>query len=162
MVGAYLLATVEDPDAPQDLKQIPEYLTVLSPYKAGLPYDFDQVRVFTWNVKKHRYETGFREKNIVGYLPVEVRMAGDPYGKGAAANVQAPTFRYKVLPADAPAVVPDAQTGEIKATRTVTKTYRLEGNLVRRIQAPGAVTEDLAHPMPGDEKKKKARGRRQR
>ena len=160
MVGAYLLATVEDPEAPQDLKQIPEYVTVLSPYKAGLPYDFDQVRVFTWNVRKHRYETGFREKNIEGFLPVEIRMAADPYGKGAAAGIQAPTFSYKVLPADAPAVVPDSQTGELRAPRTVTKTYRLEGNLVRRIIAPGTTSEDLAHPVPIDEKKKKARGRR--
>jgi uncharacterized protein YgiM (DUF1202 family) len=161
MVGAYLLATVEDPDAPQDLKQIPEYVTVLSPYKAGLPYDFDQVRVFTWNVKKHRYETGFREKNIEGYLPIQIKMETDPYAKGAAANVQAPMFRYKALPADAPAVAADPKTGEIKAPRTVTKTYRLEGNLVRRVIAPGATTEDLAHPVPVEEKKKKkGRGRR--
>ena len=160
MVGAYLLATVEDPDAPQDLKQIPEYVTVLSPYKAGLPYDFDQVRVFTWNVKKHRYETGMRDKNIEGYLPVEISIASDPYAKGTAVGIKAPTFTYKVLPADAPAVVPDGQTGEIKAGRTVNKTYRLEGNLVRRVIAPGAQSEDLAHPMPVSEKKKRGRGRR--
>ena len=54
------------------IPDIPMYVTVLSPYKAGLPYDFDQVRVFTWNVKKHRYETALREQNIEGYLPVTI------------------------------------------------------------------------------------------
>ena len=68
------------------------YLTVLGPYRAGLPYDFDQVRVFTWNLKMHRYETAFREKNIEGYLPVTIRTEKDPYGKAVsgtdpAANV---------------------------------------------------------------------------
>ncbi len=67
IVGAYVLTTVNDPDAEQADKNIPIYLTVMSPYKAGLTYDFDQVRVFTWNIKKHRYETGFRDKNIEGY-----------------------------------------------------------------------------------------------
>jgi SH3-like domain-containing protein len=71
-VGAYVLTTVYDPGAQQDNKNIPIYLTVLAPYAAGLPYDFDQVRVFTWNSKMHRYETGYREKNIEGYLPVKI------------------------------------------------------------------------------------------
>ena len=61
-VGAYILTTVHDDEAPGDNKEVPIYVTVLSPYKAGLPYDFDQVRVFTWSTSHHRYETGFREK----------------------------------------------------------------------------------------------------
>ena len=64
IVGAYVLTHVDDPESNimnngQPVTSIPEYVTVLSPFKAGLPYDFDQVRVFIWNVKKHRYETGF-------------------------------------------------------------------------------------------------------
>ena len=86
-------------------------MTVLSPYKAGLPYDFDQVRVFTWNLKMHRYETAFREKNIEGYLPVTIKMQKDPYGKSAAATTPMPTFNYKVLAAEAAPVVPDPVTG---------------------------------------------------
>src|SRR5271168_2561578 len=100
IVGAYVLTTVNDPDAEQADKNIPIYVTVLSPYKAGLTYDFDQVRVFTWNVKKHRYETGFREKNIEGYLPVTIKMGPDPYGKSAGATSPLPTFTYKVLAVD--------------------------------------------------------------
>ena len=100
-VGAYVLTTVHDDGAEQDNKDIPIYLAVLGPYTAGLAYDFDQVRVFTWNLKMHRYETAFREKNIEGYLPVSVRMETDPYGKSAVAQTPLPTFTYKVLAADA-------------------------------------------------------------
>lgn len=157
IVGAYLLTKVTDPEAPMDDKNVPEYVTVLSPYKAGLPYDFDQVRVFTWNVKKHRYETGFREKNIEGYLPVEVKLATDPYAKGAATAVQAPTFSYRVLTADAPPVVPDPVTGGVNPSKTIVKSYRLEGNQVRRVIAPGETTPELAHPLPVTEKKVRRR-----
>jgi hypothetical protein len=146
-VGAYVLATVHDDGAPGDLKDIPDYLTVLSPYLAGLPYDFDQVRVFTWNVKMHRYETAFREKNVEGYLPVTLGMGKDPYGRSAMAGIAVPTFTYKVLAGDAGAVVPDAVTGMVKPGRTIAKTYRLEGNLVRRVAAPGAKDEAEAHPV---------------
>lgn len=159
IVGAYVLATVNDPDAPQDDKNIPEYVAAMGPYTAGLPYDFDQIRVFTWNVKKHRYETAYRDKNIEGYLPVEVKMAADPYGKAAASTEPAPTYSYRVLSDDAPPVVPDPVTGAVVPGKTVLKTYRLEGNLVRRVIAPGAQVPGEAHPEPVAEKKA-AKGRK--
>jgi hypothetical protein len=146
-VGAYVLATVHDDGAPGDVKDIPEYLTVLSPYLAGLPYDFDQVRVFTWNVKMHRYETAFREKNVEGYLPVTLGVGKDPYGRSAMAGIEAPTFTYRVLAASAAVVASDAVTGMVKPGRTIAKTYRLEGNLVRRVAAAGAKDEQEAHPV---------------
>jgi hypothetical protein len=154
IVGAYVLTTVNDPEAPQDDKNIPIYVTVLSPYKAGLAYDFDQVRVFTWNIKKHRYETAFREHNIEGYLPVEISMAKDPYAKVPTAATPAPTFSYHVLSADAPVVIPDPVTGQITPGKTIVKTYRLEGNLVRRVLQPGTPAPDEAHPEPPSDKKK--------
>lgn len=166
IVGAYVLTRVNDPEAPMDEKDVPVYVTVLSPYKAGLPYDFDQVRVFTWNIKKHRYETGFRERNIEGYLPVEIGMAKDPYGKAPTSMAEAPTFRYRVLSADAPVVIPDPVTGAVVPTKTNLKTYRLEGNLVRRVLEPGTTAPMDAHPEPVAEKKKAkaaaAKGRRRR
>jgi hypothetical protein len=165
VVGAYVLATVNDPEAPQDDKNIREYVTVLSPYKAGLPYDFDQVRVFIWNIKKHRYETAFRERNIEGYLPVEVRMAKDPYGTAPTSMMQAPTFSFRVLSEDAPVVIPDPITGGVVPGKTNLKTYRLEGNLVRRLIQPGSTPPGDAHPEPVSEKKKRpaaAKARRRR
>ena len=153
-VGAYVLRKVNDPEAPMEDKNIAEWVTVLSPYKAGLPYDFDQVRVFIWNVKKHRYETGFREKNIAGFLPVGLRMAADPNGKTPQMSEPAPTFTYQVLPADAPPVVPDKATGAIVAPHTITKTYRLEGNITRRLLPPGTVAPEEFHPYPVAERKK--------
>jgi hypothetical protein len=155
IVGAYVLATVNDPGADQDDKDIPMYLTLMSPYTAGLPYDFDQVRVFTWNSKMHRYETAFREKNIEGYLPVKIDREKDPYGKAVVAQTPLPTFTYKVLAADAGPVVPDPATGMVTPGRTIAKTYRLEGNLVRRVAAPGSKDEPEAHPV-AEEKKAKA------
>ncbi|WP_254061577.1 SH3 domain-containing protein [Granulicella sp. L60] len=154
IVGAYVLTTVNDPEAEQADKDIPVYVTVLSPYKAGLTYDFDQVRVFTWNVKKHRYETGFRDRNIEGYLPVEMKMAADPYGKSPTATVAAPTFSYRVLSDEAGPVIPDPTTGAVVPGKMVLKTYRLEGNLVRRVIEPGTTAPGEAHPEQVAEKKK--------
>ena len=155
IVGAYVLTKINDPEAPQDDKNIPEFVTVLSPYKAGLTYDFDQVRVFIWNEKKHRYETAFREKNIEGYLPVEITSLPDPSGKAQNAATPLPAFSYKLLPAGAAPVIPDPETGAIVPGATITKTYRLEGNILRRILQPGATPPDEAHPEPISEKKDK-------
>ncbi len=162
IVGAYVLTTVNDPEAEQADKNLPIYLTVMGPYKAGLTYDFDQVRVFTWNVKKHRYETAFRDKNIEGYLPVTVKTATDPYGKSIAATTPAPTFTYRVLSDVAGPVVPDPVTGAIVPGKTVLKTYRLEGNLVRRVIQPGTPTGGEARPEHAAEKKAAANGKKKR
>lgn len=156
IVGAYVLDKVYDPEAPQDDKNIPEYVTVTSPYKSGLTYDFDQMRVFIWNAKKHRYETAYRDRNIEGYLPLKVTMAGDPYGKSPASMAPAPTFSYRVLSDEAAPVVPDPTTGAIVPGKTVLKTYRLEGNLVRRVLPPNTTAPGEAHPQPVKKKEKRA------
>jgi hypothetical protein len=64
IVAAYQLDEVQDGD-----KKVPEYL-VLFTDKEGQPYDFNQARVFTWNARKHRYETAYRERGLTGVLPV--------------------------------------------------------------------------------------------
>lgn len=156
-VGAYVLRKVNDPEAPMEDKDVPEWVTVMSPYKSGLPYDFDQVRVFVWNVKKHRYETGFRQKNIEGFLPVGLAMARDPYARIPQQAEPAPTFTIHVLPADVPPPVPDPVTGRVVPARTIAKIYRLEGNIVRRILPPNTTPPDEAHPYPVEEKKKRGR-----
>lgn len=161
IVGAYVLAEVDDPESNivnngQPVTKVPEYVTVLAPYKAGLPYDFDQVRVFTWNLKKHRYETAFRERNIEGYLPVKIFKSKDPYGKLALAQEELPAFSYAVLAADAPQPVPDPQTGLVKPGKTITKTYRLVQTVCQRILPPGQAPPEEAHPNPVEKKTEKA------
>jgi SH3-like domain-containing protein len=158
-VGAYVLTKVHDEEAPGGAADVPVYLTVLAPYKAGLPYDFDQVRVFTWSIQKHRYETAFREKNIEGFLPVTLQSMKDPGGKSAIAQQSLPSFTYKVLSAESPDVVPDPVTGLVTPGKLITKTYRLEGNVLRRVSSgPGALTtEDEAHPAVEEKKDKKGK-----
>jgi len=65
MVAAFPLDEVQDGD-----KKVPEYLVLFTENKDGMPYDFNQARVFTWNVRRHRYETAYRERNLDGVLPV--------------------------------------------------------------------------------------------
>ena len=66
-VSFFVLNQVQDGD-----KKVPEYVCALTEPHDGLRYDFDQVRVFTWNVRKHRYETAYREHKLDGVLPVTV------------------------------------------------------------------------------------------
>jgi hypothetical protein len=121
IVGAYVLRKVNDPDANMPDGQVPEYIAVLSPWKDGLPYDFDQVRVYTWNVK-HRYETAFRERNLAGYLPVSVTAADR--------TNQAPAFSFRVGIGDQVAL--DPQTGTVKPGQTATESFRMDGVVVHR------------------------------
>jgi hypothetical protein len=37
----------------------------------GQPYQFDGLRVFTYNARRHRYETAYIERNLKGYYPVQ-------------------------------------------------------------------------------------------
>jgi hypothetical protein len=41
--------------------------------KGSQPYEFDSFRVFSWNRRRHRYETAFVQSNVVGYFPIEVK-----------------------------------------------------------------------------------------
>jgi len=36
-------------------------------------YQFDELRIFAWNLARHRYETVYREKGLYGYYPIEVQ-----------------------------------------------------------------------------------------
>ena len=54
-------------------------------------------------------------------------------------------------------VDPNPVTGAVVAPRTITKTYRLEGNITRRLLPPNTVPPDEFHPYPVPEKKSKGR-----
>jgi hypothetical protein len=127
MVGAYVLRTVEDPDSGVPGGKVPEYLTVLTPYKQGLPFDFDQVRVFTWDTHHHRYGTAFRLRDIAGFFPVSVTPAADANGS--------PEFSIQVAKDNQVSL--DPATGVAHANQLETLQFRMEGNLVRRV-TPGS------------------------
>src|SRR5579872_6069253 len=62
-VAFFALDQVQDGD-----KKVRQYVCLLTEPHDGLPYDYDQVRVFTWNIRKHRYETAYREHGLNGIL----------------------------------------------------------------------------------------------
>jgi len=117
-VAFFVLNQVTDGD-----KKVPQYLVVLTEPKDGLPFDFDQVRVFTWNVKRHRYETAYREHNHNGVLPVTV--SHEDFGKEGTL----PVFILHVKDDD----------GNLSERK-----YKMNTPIVRRVLAPGEAKETSA------------------
>ena len=64
--------------------------------------------------------------------------------------------------ASAPIPEPDPQTGLIKPSKLTEKTYRLEGNICRRILPPNTQAQPEAHPVPETAKDKSGKGRKKR
>lgn len=125
--AAFVLNTVQD----EEKGTISQYLVLLNDNKDGIPYDFNQVRVFTWNLKRHRYETGYREHYIIGYFPAKV--SSEDFGKEGIM----PVFTIRKQNVD----------GSISERK-----YRVIGNIVRQVQAPGEVQQEAAH-SPDEPKK---------
>jgi SH3-like domain-containing protein len=125
IVAGFVLDQATDGD-----KKVPEYLVVLTEPKDGMPFDFNQVRVFTWNVRKHRYETAYRERNLNGVLPVTVgRETFDKEG-------DLPTFTLRVRD---------------DAGNVAERKYKLNTPIVKRVLAPGE------QPPPRRERKRRKR-----
>jgi hypothetical protein len=124
IVGAYVLTKISDQEADLPDHTVPEYVMVLSPPKAGLPYDFDQVRVFTWSVKRHRYETAFRIHPIQGYLPIIVSHVTERVGT-------VPTFSFRISTGSDVSI--DTQTGMTHPVNPRTISYEMVDTVVRRI-----------------------------
>lgn len=148
MIGGYLLRTVNDPEADTPDHEVGEYLTVLAPYQQGLPYDFDQVRVFTWNMKRHRYELAFRERDIEGFFPVKVSQQTVDHHVEPVFSFQVSLNRNLTL---------NAKTGEVDPGPLETVTYRMDGVIVRRISGPERISVNAA-----DKSTRKSRGGRHR
>jgi SH3-like domain-containing protein len=116
-VAFFVLNEAQDSDKGVQ-KKIPQYLCVLTDPHDGLPYDFDQVRVFTWNARKHRYETAYREHGLNGVLPV--RVTQENFDKEGIL----PVFILHVKD----------EAGNINEHK-----YKLNTPIVRRVLAPGEV-----------------------
>jgi SH3-like domain-containing protein len=110
-VAAFVLNQVTDGQ-----KAVPQYLVLLTENKDGMPFDYNQIRVFTWNVRRHRYETAYRERNLNGVLPVTV--SRESFEKEGS------------LPVFALRIKDDA--GKVSERK-----YKLNTPIVRRLLAPG-------------------------
>jgi len=124
IVAFFVLNQVADAD-----KKVPQYLVALTEPKDGMPFDYNQVRVFTWNVKRHRYETAYRERNLDGVLPITVSQ--ENFEKEGTL----PVFVLRVKD----------DSGNVSERK-----YKMITPIVRRVLAPG---EQPARPSP----KKKVR-----
>ena len=111
IVAFFMLNEVKDAD-----KKVPQYLVLMTEPKDGMPFDYNQVRVFTWNVRRHRYETAYRERNLDGVLPVTVT-TGDFDKEGTL-----PVFILHVKD----------DAGNVQERK-----YKLNTPIVRRVLAPG-------------------------
>jgi SH3-like domain-containing protein len=107
IVACFVLNQVSDGD-----KKVPQYLMMLTEPKDGLPFDYNQARVFTWNVRRHRYETAYRERNLNGVLPVTV--SHQDFGREG----DLPTFTLRVRDVN----------GD-----TVERNYKMDTPIVRRV-----------------------------
>ena len=138
-------------DAAAAPKEMTEFVTVLSPPRGGLPYDFDQVRVFTWSLNHHRYETAYRLHGIQGYLPVKISQEN-------INGQNEPTFSFQIASGADVSVDPESGVTRPVAPRTIA--FRLEGNIVKRTgadQGPIVLTRD-----PGDAAKAKAAAKKKK
>jgi hypothetical protein len=113
IVAFFPLTAVHDSETNKDE---PYYLVLLTEPKDGLPFDYDQVRLFSWNLRRHRYETAYRDRNFFGVLPVSI--GHDTFERVG----EEPTFTIRVR---------DEQG------KTIEQKYRLEGVIVKRVLAPG-------------------------
>jgi hypothetical protein len=118
IVSSFVLNTVQDED-----KKVPQYLLMLTDTKDGLPWDYNQIRVFSWNLKRHRYETAYRERNLDGFFPVTV--ASEDFGKEGVM----PTFTLRVK---------DSQG------KLLERKYRMIGPIVRRVATPEELKAEAA------------------
>ncbi len=120
-VAVFVLDEVPDSDKGVQ-KNVPQYLCILTDPHDGLPYDYDQVRVFSWNMRKHRYETAYREHGLNGVLPV--RVTKEDFDKEGSL----PVFILRV----------QDEAGAVSERK-----YKLNTPIVRRVLAPGEV---VSHP----------------
>lgn len=116
IVAAHVLTTVVDPESDKPDHKVAYYLVLMNENHDGQPQDFSSIRIFTWNLRRHRYETAYREHDLNGYLPATV--SREDFGK---AGVQ-PTFTIRE---------------KDDAGKLFERKFRLEGVLVKRVYAPG-------------------------
>jgi hypothetical protein len=99
----------------------PQYVVAAARGPEGQVCDFTALRVYTWYVRKSRYETAFIENNLCGQLPVRL-------DKGLKGE---PEFRFRVM---------DGNKEE--------RVYRLSQTVVRRVREMGDASGKHAAAKP--------------
>jgi SH3-like domain-containing protein len=122
IVGAFVLDQVQDGD-----KKVPEYLMVLTDPHEGMPFDYNQIRVFTWNARRHRYETAYRERKLFGFFPVTV--ARENFDKEGTL----PVFTLRV---------------QNESGQEMERKYKLNTPIVSRVLSPEEQAERAAQGPP--------------
>jgi hypothetical protein len=100
-----------------------------------MPFDFNQIRVFTWNVKRHRYETAYRER-MEGVLPVTISQ--ENFDKEGLL----PVFVIRVKD----------DSGNVTERK-----YKLNTPIVRRVLAPGEEPQKAVSRKSATRKAKRRR-----
>lgn len=132
IVADFVLNTVTDSG-----KQVPQYLLLLNEPKDGQQQDFNQLRIFTWNSRKHHYETAYRERKLNGVLPAEVATK-DFGGKEGVL----PVFTVRLRD----------DSGQATA-----REYKLNGVMVHRVTAPGEASAPEKQPKAAARKRHEVR-----
>ena len=111
IVAAFPLDEVQDGD-----KRVSEYLVLFNEKRKVHLTTSARRRVFTWNARKHRYETAYRERDLAGVLPVTLgRQDFEKEG-----NLRTFVLRVK------------EDGGSVRE-----RTYKFNPPIVRRVLAPG-------------------------
>jgi hypothetical protein len=105
----------------------PQYLVAGTRGADSQPCDFTNIRVYTWNPKKTRYETAYIENNLCGMMPV--RIGTGPKGE--------PEFRFRSTEAKLPAR--KTQGASVQVSSNDERVYRLIQTVVRRIREDGSI-----------------------
>ncbi len=128
-VAFFVLNQVRDEAKEGADKNVAQYLCAITEPHDGLPYDYDQIRIFTWNARKHRYETAYREHGLNGFLPITV--TSENFDKEGTL----PVFILRVK----------NDNGKISERK-----YKLNTPIVRRVLAPG---EQKESPKPASRRR---------
>lgn len=107
--------------------KVNQYLVLFTESKDGMPFDYNQARIFTWNTKRHRYETAYRERGLFGVFPVTNGV--EDFGKEGPL----PTFTLRV---------------KDEAGSLVERKYKLNGPIVRRVLSAQEEAQKAAAPRP--------------
>jgi len=129
IVAYFVLNQVQDAE-----RKVAQYVVLLTDNKDGLPFDYNQARIFTWNLKRHRYETAYRERKLFGVFPA--RVGSEDFG------------REGVLPVFVLRVQDDGG-------KVVEKKYKLNGPMVRRVLSPEEEQAKAERPARGVSRKRR-------